>query len=442
MKVYGLVDCNNFYVSCERVFNPALVDNAVIVLSNNDGCIIARSEEAKAIGIPMGAPLFKYKNILHKKKVRIYSSNYALYGDMSARVMNVLTHFTPDVEIYSIDEAFLSFEGIESEDLYSLMLEMSKTIYKWTGIPVSIGLGPTKTLAKLANSIAKKYVKNGIYNITNSIKLSSILNDTPVEKIWGISKRWGKKLRSIGVCTAQQLRCSEPRHIRQCISIVGERIVHELNGFSCLNLEAVSPRKSIMVSKSFGNILKDKRSLTEVISNHVTTAAFKLRKRNSFASGIYVFIQTNHFKKNPQYKNASLINFDEPSQDTSLMIKKACEVLEKIYRPGFMYNKAGIILVGLISNESNFNYNSLAAKSIESLQLSLFVSGLDKGKEKIQSNLRMNVIDKINKKMGSGTLYYAVQGNNKKLQKNTWQMKSNFCSPSYTTRWEDLVKVF
>ena len=286
MKLFALVDCNNFYVSCERVFNPELIGKPVVVLSNNDGCIIARSEEAKAIGIPMGAPLFKYKNILQKKEVLIYSSNYTLYGDMSARVMNVLRQFSEDIEIYSIDEAFLVFDISDSKDLHSQILEMREVTYRWTGIPVSVGLGPTKTLAKLANSIAKKYFANGIYNITNSIKLSSILNDTPVENIWGISKRWGLRLRSIGISTAQELKCADPRQIRQCISVVGERIVRELNGISCLGLETVSPRKSIMVSRSFGNVLEDQRSLIEAISNHVTTATFKLRRQNSFANGI------------------------------------------------------------------------------------------------------------------------------------------------------------
>ena len=436
MKIFALVDCNNFYVSCERVFNPALIGKPVVVLSNNDGCIIARSEEAKAIGIPMGAPLFKYKNILQKKKVLIYSSNYTLYGDMSARVMNVLRQFTENIEIYSIDEAFLVFDVSDVKDLHSLILEMREVTYKWTGIPVSVGLGPTKTLAKLANSIAKKYFVNGIYNITDSAKLSSILNDTPVENIWGISKRWGLRLRSIGVSTAQELKCSDPRQIRYCISVVGERIVRELNGISCLSLETVSPRKSIMVSRSFGNLLEDQKSLIEAVSNHVTTAAFKLRKQNSFANGIYVFIQTNYFKKNmPQYKNSISLNFDEPSQDTAFIIRKASEALKKIYRTGFMYNKAGIILIGLVNakNESNI-------KSIVSFQPNLFASSLDKEKDKIKIDLRMITIDKINNKMGSNTIYYGVQGHTKNTKKS-WSMQSHYRSPYYTTRWDDLLEV-
>ena len=250
--MYGLVDCNNFYVSCERVFNPLLRDKPVVVLSNNDGCIIARSNEAKSLGIPMGAPLHLYKTLIKKNKIFTYSSNYTLYGDMSSRVMNSLNYFVPDMEIYSIDEAFLSLKKFNNKTLLDEMFTIRQSIYQWTGIPVSIGVGPTKTLAKLANKMAKKHSSNGIYILTISNQLTNILNDLQLEDIWGISKGWANRLKSIGINNPLQLQQSDPCKIRKLISVVGERIVYELRGNSCLALEEVVNKKSITVSRSFG----------------------------------------------------------------------------------------------------------------------------------------------------------------------------------------------
>ncbi|MBL6679673.1 MAG: Y-family DNA polymerase, partial [Alphaproteobacteria bacterium] len=279
--MYGLVDCNNFYVSCERVFNPLLKTKPVIVLSNNDGCIIARSNEAKALGIPMGAPLHLYKELINKNKVFTYSSNYTLYGDMSSRVMTSLNFFVPDIEIYSIDEAFLSLEKINGVTVLDEMVEIRRLIYQWTGIPVSIGVGPTKTLAKLANKMAKKHSPNGVYILTISKHLDKILKDLSLEDIWGISKGWANRLKSIGINNPFELQQSDPRQIRSLISVVGERIVYELRGTPCLNLEGVTAKQSITVSRSFGNIINNKNDLKKALANYVARAAEKLRSQNS-----------------------------------------------------------------------------------------------------------------------------------------------------------------
>ena len=279
--MYALVDCNNFYVSCERVFNPLLRDKPVVVLSNNDGCIIARSNEAKSLGIPMGAPLHLYKTLIKQNKVLTYSSNYTLYGDMSSRVMSSLNHFVPDMEIYSIDEAFLCLKNFNHKILSDEMFKIRQLIHKWTGIPVSIGVGPTKTLAKLANRMAKKYSSNGIYILTISDHLTNILNDIQLEEIWGISKGWANRLRSVGINNPLQLQQTDPRMVRKLVSVVGERIVYELRGNACLALEDVVNKKSITVSRSFGNMVNDKPNLKKALANHAARASEKLRYQNS-----------------------------------------------------------------------------------------------------------------------------------------------------------------
>ena len=255
--MYALVDCNNFYVSCERVFNPSLKSKPVVVLSNNDGCIIARSNEAKSLGIPMGAPMFKYKTLLKDNHVMVYSSNYTLYGDMSSRVMSCLKAFTPEVEVYSIDEAFLYF-SVTNDNLFNKAKKIREFIFQCTGIPVSIGLAKTKTLAKIANHIAKKHKKCGVYIMSNNHnELDTTLKEIKVEDIWGISKRWKVRLNSIGIFNGFQLKNSDPRLIKKCLSVVGEKIVRELNEISCIPIEVTQPKKSIMVSRSFGSVVTD-----------------------------------------------------------------------------------------------------------------------------------------------------------------------------------------
>ena len=440
--MYGLVDCNNFYVSCERVFNPLLKGQPVVVLSNNDGCIIARSNEAKALGIPMGAPLHLYKKVIDQNNVFTYSSNYTLYGDMSARVMDSLSHFIPNMEIYSIDEAFVSLKGFNLNSLIEEMSDIRNFIYQWTGIPISIGIGPTKTLAKLANKIAKKYVSNGVYTVTISDQLTQILDDMKLEDIWGISKGWGVRLRSIGIKTPLQLQQADPRQIRKIISVIGERIVYELRGNSCLDLEEVVNKKSITVSRSFGYMIDDKDNLKKALANHVVRATEKLRYQDSLCSGIHVFINTNRFRKEDlQYSNGAMINFEEPIDNTVIIINESFKLLEKIYRSNYNYKKIGIVLLGLKQNKKNIIENGYIIQS-NLFTVNQKLSGYSK-----KSDICMKLFDDVNSRMGKKTLFYGSQGMQKISNKtkepiDKWSTRSSFKSPSYTTKWNELLKVF
>ena len=433
--MYGLVDCNNFYVSCERVFNPLLKTKPVVVLSNNDGCIIARSNEAKALGIPMGAPLHLYKELINKNKVFTYSSNYTLYGDMSSRVMTSLNFFVPDIEIYSIDEAFLSLEKINGVTVLDEMVKIRKLIYQWTGIPVSIGVGPTKTLAKLANKMAKKHSPNGVYILTISKHLDKILKDLSLEDIWGISKGWANRLKSIGINNPFELQQSDPRQIRNLISVVGERIVYELRGIPCLTLEGITAKQSITVSRSFGNIINNKNDLKKALANYVARAAEKLRSQNSLCGAISVFIHTNRFrKKDLQYSNSASIIFDDLTDSTNLIIGKAFKLLESLYLPNYNYKKIGVVLLDIQKREHNFI-----------IQDNLFTYGNTKKEFTNKSDICMKMLDNINAKMGKMTLFYGSQGiikqRKQRIEGNNWKMRSSYRSPFYTTNWNDILRV-
>ena len=438
--MYGLVDCNNFYVSCERVFNPSLRGKPVVVLSNNDGCIIARSNEAKAIGIPMGAPLHLYKTLIKQNKIFTYSSNYTLYGDMSSRVMSVLNYFIPNIEIYSIDEAFLNLKNFNIQSLQDEMFKIRERIYQWTGIPVSIGIGPTKTLAKLANKIAKKNSSNGVYILTVCTQLTHILSDMKLEDIWGVSKGWGNRLRSIGINNPRQLQQANPRQIRTLISVVGERIIYELRGQPCLALEEVNNKKSITVSRSFGNMINDKDSLKKALANYAARAAEKLRHQDSVCGGIYVFINTNRFRERDlQYSNSATINFDELTDSTTIIIEKSFKLLENLYRPKYNYKKIGVTLLGLKQKDDGSSDNYI-------IQGSLFIHNADQQIHISRSCDRMKLIDNINTKMGKMTIFHGSQGviknsRNIKLEPDKWRMRSCYKSPFYTTNWDDILKV-
>ena len=438
--MYGLVDCNNFYVSCERVFNPSLRGKPVVVLSNNDGCIIARSNEAKAIGIPMGAPLHLYKTLIKQNKIFTYSSNYTLYGDMSSRVMSVLNYFIPNIEIYSIDEAFLNLKNFNIQSLQDEMFKIRERIYQWTGIPVSIGIGPTKTLAKLANKIAKKNSSNGVYILTVSTQLTHILSDMKLEDIWGVSKGWGNRLRSIGINNPRQLQQANPRQIRTLISVVGERIIYELRGQPCLALEEVINKKSITVSRSFGNMINDKDSLKKALANYAARAAEKLRYQDSVCGGIYVFINTNRFRERDlQYSNSATINFDELTDSTTIIIEKSFKLLENLYRPKYNYKKIGVTLLGLKQKDDGSSDNYI-------IQGSLFIHNADQQIHMSRSCDRMKLIDNINTKMGKMTIFHGSQGviknsRNIKSETDKWRMRSCYKSPFYTTNWDDILKV-
>ena len=434
MPCYALVDCNNFYASCERVFAPQLNNRPVVVLSNNDGCVIARSDEAKAVGIPMGAPLHEYQDQMKRNGVAVFSSNYALYGDMSARVMESLGRFTPAVEVYSIDEAFLGLEGFDPDILPDHLLKMRQSIRQWTGIPVSVGVAPTKTLAKLANRIAKKYTTDGVYILNDPALMTRILGDIEIEDIWGISKRWGIRLRRMGITSALDLQRASPRQIRQALSVVGERIVHELNGQSCLEIEDVQPKQTIMSSRSFGTTISDLKSIEEAVASYTARAAEKLRHQQSRAGGLYVFIRTNRFRaQDPQYSNAAMIGFDEPTSDTAMLIRAATTVLRRLYRKGYRYHKAGVMLTELTTGGTE--------------QMSLFSMGEAPRIRRHTGDKRMAVLDKVNARMGQGTLFHAAEGvgtaaiRRRSPSSEKWRMRSRFKSPSYTTRWSDLARV-
>ncbi len=439
--MYGLVDCNNFYVSCERVFNPSLRNKPVVVLSNNDGCIIARSNEAKTLGIPMGAPLHLYKTLIKQNKILVYSSNYTLYGDMSSRVMNSLNYFVPDMEIYSIDEAFLSLKKFNNKTLLDEMFTIRQSIYQWTGIPVSIGVGPTKTLAKLANKMAKKHSSNGIYILTISNQLTNILNDLQLEDIWGISKGWANRLKSIGINNPLQLQQSDPCKVRKLISVVGERIVYELRGNSCLALEEVVNKKSITVSRSFGKMINDKYNLKEALANHVARAAEKLRHQDSLCGEICVFINTNRFrKKDLQYNNSATLTFSDLTDNTTVMIQQAFKLLEGLYRPNYNYKKIGVILLDLKQREKDFINKHYI------IQGNLFTYNKNEKINANQSDIDIKILDSINAKMGKMSIFYGSQGITKqrrreKVEEDKWRMRSGYKSPLYTTNWNDILKV-
>ena len=420
MSIFALVDCNNFYVSCERVFDPYLAKKPIIVLSNNDGCVISRSNEAKSLGVPMGAPFYKYREIIEKNNIEVYSSNYQFYGDMSQRVMKSLGMIIPkqDIEIYSIDEAFIRLDGYERPDVIDLSIEIKKNILNWTGIPISVGIAQTKTLSKVANHIAKKNTSTGVFDIRNNKLQEQILSNFQIEDLWGISYRLGKKLRKLGINNGLDLRNSDTKFIRKKFSIVLERMVYELRGIPCLDIEKVTNKKSIMSSRSFGKLVTELESLEQAISTYATIACEKLRHQNSKSQGIYVFLQTNRFRKDlPQYRRSMKYKLDLPTSDTGYIINAGKKILKKIYRKGYHYQKCGIMLF------------DLSSKYIQ--QENLFV------KSNQSNEYLMESLDTINKAMGSDTVFFAAKGT-----QNNWKMRRNKLSSRYTTNWMELPKVY
>jgi DNA polymerase V len=418
MKVFALVDCNNFYASCERVFDPSLKNRPIVVLSNNDGCIVARSNEARALGIPMGVPFFESKAVIKKHKVAVFSSNYQLYGDMSQRVMDSLRRFAPDMEVYSIDEAFLRLDHLQPRNLVDYCATLRAKVMQWTGIPVSIGIGPSKVLAKVANRVAKKQTDDGVFDIRSQQAQDEILNTLDVEKLWGIAGRWAERLGRIGIEKASELRDASPTIIRKHLSVVGERIVRELKGQSCIDLEDIQPRKNIMSSKSFGTLLTKKEPMEEALANYAARACEKLRQQNSRAQAVYVFVQTNGFRKTDrQYNNALTRSLTVPTSDTRLIIEAAKFCLSRIYKPGYRYKKTGIMLLDLIP------------ATLE--QKHLFVDCDQRPGDHL-----MAMVDRINREHGPDTLFFGAQGVTRE-----WKMRCGSRSPRYTTQWDELLRV-
>lgn len=418
-NLFALVDCNNFFVSCERVFNPKLENKPVVVLSNNDGCIISRSNEAKALGIKMGTPFFKIKDFLKQNDVTAFSSNYSLYGDMSQRVMSILSKFSPNIEIYSIDEAFLDFSGFNYHNIENYAREIKRVVYQWTGIPVSVGVGKTKTLAKIATHIAKKNNQfKGVFVTNDDEEFNSFLKDIPVDEVWGIGRQFNKKLLANNINTVYKLRNTDQPWIKKNFGIVGLRTVKELNDLSCISIESVArTKKGITSSRSFGKPVSEYEDLRQAISSYINTASRKLRKQKSLANILIIYILTNRFDKENFYYNHEVIKLPIPTNNTSTFIKFASKALRNIYVEGLKYKKAGVMMSEIIPEEH--------------IQLSLF-DNVDVEK----SNILMTTVDSINERMGQGTIKSASEGFDKR-----WKMKSEMRSREFTTCWDDILEV-
>lgn len=419
--VFALVDCNNFYASCERVFRPDLKGKPIAVLSNNDGCVIARSDEAKYLGIPMGAPSFKYQKEFTQKGITVFSSNYALYGDMSRRVMQALRSFTPDVEEYSIDEAFLKFEGFDTyNDMEQYMLEIRRKVTQATGIPISIGLAPTKALAKVANTIAKKFKKNntGVHIIDSEEKRLKALKWLPIEKVWGIGKGNQKRLQERGVVKAFDFTQLSDDWTRKNMSIVGLRLKHDLEGKPSLDIEDDSvKKKNIATTRSFDYDYKDYEYVKERVITFATTCGYKLRKQQSCCHAMLVFIKTNKHKKGEfPYYGSTVITFPYPTNSDIELAKFAAQGLKRIFKQGYSYKKAGVIVMGLAPEAT--------------IQIGLFENSDAK------HNPLMKTIDRLNKKIGSKKLKLASQDLDR-----TWKMRQELLSPKYTTQLKDVIRV-
>ena len=418
----ALVDVNNFYVSCERVFAPELKKRPVIVLSNNDGCVIARSEEAKALGIKMGTPYYQIDYLIEKENLAVFSSNYCLYGDMSLRVMEALSYFSPETEIYSIDEAFLNLELKAEDKLDNLNLtekgqDIRRKIYKWTGLPVSVGIAPNKTLAKIANRVAKKS-NLGVFELADEQLIKKTLSDIPINDVWGIGYNSAKKLKSLGIMNAFQLKNLDRRWARKLLSVVGARIVEELNGKVCLPLELTPPpKKSITCSRSFGCTVEQYEHLNEALDCYLIKAGEKMRKKKLTANAVTVFLATNRFAKTPQYSNSLTIELANATNSTRELRDWTKKALREIYKPNFLYKKVGVILLGL------------QPEKVETIRLY--------GEKNYEKDKRlMQALDKISSKFGRDTIRFGVQRNSQ-----CWQMKAEIKSKRYTTSLKEALSV-
>jgi DNA polymerase V len=418
--MYALVDCNNFYCSCERVFNPKLEGKPLIVLSNNDGCAISRSEEAKALGIAMAAPVFMMKKLIEKHRVAVYSSNYTLYGDMSRRIMDSLALFVPKMEMYSIDEAFLDLGEMVHSDLLNLGFNIRKTIKKNIGIPVSIGIAPTKTLAKMANRHAKKnYKQASVFWASGPALTDEMLSATPVGDIWGIGHQYALFLSRSGFITAADFVHAPAEWVRKNLSVAGLRLLYELRGISTIGWEEAKPvRKNICTSRSFGNRIAEKSQLAEAMANYAAACAVKLRADKTCCRSMQVFIQTNpHKTEEPQYLRSIDIDLETATSHSGEIIKAALQGLDLIFKPGFLYMKCGVTVMDLVPESV--------------VQTNCFDSA-----DREKNGLVMQTIDKINQSLGREIIRTAVQGFGR-----PYRLKAEYLSPCYTTRMSEVLKI-
>lgn len=425
MPIFGLFDNNNFYASCEKLFNPRLRDRPVVVLSNNDGCVVARSSEAKALGIPMGAPWFKLQEQARQHRIVAFSSNYELYADLSDRVVQVLRQFTPNLEVYSIDESFLALDGFGHLDLADYGRQIREQVLQWVGLPGCVGIGASKTQAKLANHCAKKGLagKDGVCNLLalSASEQDDLLDCIEVGEVWGVGRKIDARLQEMGISSVRDLRDADPVMIRSRFSVVLERTVRELNGVSCLSLEEVTPDKQqIMCSRSFGEPVYELDDLLDAVATYMTRAAEKLRAQQGLAATIMVFLQTNPFKpEEPQYHPSMTVPIPDPTSDTRVLVQWAQRVAKRLYRRGYAYKKAGVMLSGIqpegVSQGSLFDSPSSTNTKAGNL---------------------MALMDGINQKWGRGAIRLAAE-----RRHHPWQMRRDRMSPRYTTSWDELPLV-
>jgi len=419
-SMFALVDCNNFYASCERVFQPQWKGKPVVILSNNDGCVIARSNEAKALGIPMGAPAFKYQAQFKRQKIKVFSSNYPLYGDMSSRVMSILERYTPNIELYSIDEAFLQFKGFDLFDLQKEGMKMQKQIKKWTGIPVSVGIAPSKALAKIANKIAKKFAvkTGGVYSIDTEEKRIKALKWTSISDVWGIGRQHLQQLEAIGVANAWQFSLLSDDWVRKQMSVLGLRLKKDLQGLPSIQLEEVkAPKKGIATTRSFEGNLTSFSDLEERVSTFASNCAEKMRKQQSSCQALLVFIRSDPHKKDViSYRNSCVLTLPYATNSSIILSRYAILGLRKIFKENIAYKKAGVMIMGLLPTEKR--------------QLSLFENNNTKHVALMKS------LDKIHKRFGPYQIKLANQDLNR-----TWKMKQQYLSNRFTTELKDVITV-
>lgn len=418
--MFALVDCNNFYASCERVFRPDLRGKPIAILSNNDGCVIARSNEAKAVGVPMGAPAFKYEQFFKENGVAVFSSNYPLYGDMSHRVMRMLHSYTPEMEVYSIDEAFLKFSNCDYIDIPSYGVAIQKNVTKSTGIPISVGFAPTKALAKVANKIAKKYPNktHNVYVIDTEEKHLKALRWLKIEDVWGIGRRHAKRLQAIGITTAYEFTQQSDEWVRKQMSVVGLRLKHDLEGKPTLDLEqAPTAKKNILVSRSFDRNYTNFKEVQERVTTFMVTCSEKLRAQQTQCKALYVFLQTNRHRQDlPQNSIGKHIKLPYATNSAMELSHFVNQALKSVFKEGYHYKKAGVIALDLVPEDQQ--------------QISLFENTNPKHKPLLA------VVDKLNQQFGQHKIKTALQD-----PARTWKMKQERLSPRYTTQLKEIIKV-
>lgn len=418
--MFALVDCNNFYCSCERVFDPSLDKRPVVVLSNNDGCVIARSDEAKALGIVMGTPAYMARKLIRENNVAVFSSNYTLYGDMSDRVMKILASMVPRLELYSIDEAFLDLRDMPYTDLAQLGLEIRRAVMQQTGIPVSVGIAPTKTLAKMANRYVKKHNKAiGVYWLANRQLLSEVMAATEVGDVWGVGHEYAAMLNRAGIRTAAELAAVPADWMRLHMTVVGERLWNELNGRPSVSWEFTpKKKKNICTSRSFASYTRDKSIIAEALSNHAATCSLKLRKEQSCARLVSIFINTNPFRPGDQQFSHSIdIELQSPTNNAPELIRYCLKGLDIVYRPGMNYMKCGVTVAGLVPEDA--------------VQTALFDEVNRPRDKKV-----MDMMDRLNQSLGREVVRFAVQGFEKR-----YRLRSDYISRKFTTDISQVIHV-